>query len=82
MEPLAKVARGLKSEDPSSWAAELSEIVLQLDARTGEKYQSLVAWCLGLKSDLIVKDSKFVYKVLDPLDHIVNALSGKYSPDL
>jgi hypothetical protein len=81
-EPLARVARGLKEEDRSSWSRELSEIVPQLGARTGEKYQSLVAWCLGLKGDHIVKDSEFVYEVLDPLEDIVNALSGNYGSNV
>jgi len=74
-EPLGRVAKDLRKEDPSGWARELSEIVPQIGARAGEKYQSLVAWCLDLKGDHIVKDSEFVQEVLDPLEDIVNALS-------
>lgn len=74
-EPLRKIARDLTEEDPSGWAKELSEIVPQLGPRTGERYQGLVAWCLDLKGDHIVKDAEFLQEVLDPLEDIVNALS-------
>ena len=75
-EPLGRVASGLRIDDPSSWAKELSGIVPQISARAGEKYQNLVAWCLGLEGDRDIKDSDFVREVLDPLEDIVNALSG------
>jgi hypothetical protein len=74
-EPLRKVARDITQDDPSSWARELSDIVPLLGARTGERYQSLVAWCLNLKGDHIVKDAEFLQQVLDPLEDIVNVLS-------
>jgi len=80
-EPLERMAGGLKEEDRSSWARELLDVVPQLGARTGEKYQSLVAWCLGLEGNHVVKDSDFVYEVLDPLEEIVNALSGRALDD-
>jgi hypothetical protein len=74
-EPLRNIARDLTQDNPSGWAKELSEIVPQLGARTGERYQDLVAWCLDLEGDHIVKDAEFLQEVLDPLEEIVNALS-------
>ena len=74
-EPLRKIARDLTHDDPSGWAKDLSETVPLLDARTGERYQGLVAWRLNLKGDHIVKDAEFLQEVLDPLEEIVNALS-------
>jgi hypothetical protein len=74
-EPLRTIARNLIQDNPAGWARELSEIVPQLGARTGERYQSLVAWCLDLKGDHIVKDAEFVQEVLHALEEIVNALS-------
>jgi hypothetical protein len=78
-EPLRTVVRDLTKEDPSGWARELSEIVPQIGARAGDKYKSLVAWCLDLKGDHIVKDNEFVHEVLDPLDDIVNSMSDNCS---
>lgn len=74
-EPLRNIARDLTQDNPSGWVKELSEIVPQLGARTGERYQDLVAWCLDLEGDHIVKDAEFLQEVLDPLEEIVNALS-------
>lgn len=74
-EPLKNIARDITDDEPSGWAKELSEIAQLLGARTGERYQNLVAWCLNLKGDYIVKDAEFLQKVLDPLEEIVNALS-------
>ncbi|KFY71030.1 hypothetical protein V499_08768 [Pseudogymnoascus sp. VKM F-103] len=74
-EPLREIARDITHDDPSSWANELSETVPLLGARTGERYQDLVAWCLNLKGDHIVTDAEFLQEVLDPLEEIVNALS-------
>jgi hypothetical protein len=74
-EPLRKIARNLTQDHPTGWAKELSEIVPQLGPRAGERYQSLVAWCLELKGDHIVKDAEFVQEVLNPLEEIINALS-------
>ncbi|RDW87920.1 hypothetical protein BP5796_03614 [Coleophoma crateriformis] len=73
-EPLETVAGALTREDPSGWAKVLSDLTPQISARAGERYQSLVAWCLNLKGDHIVKDTEFVQEVLDPLEDIVNAL--------
>ncbi|KAG4437171.1 hypothetical protein IFR05_007327 [Cadophora sp. M221] len=75
-EPLGRIVSDLRTDDPLSWARELLEVIPQIGARAGEKYQNLVAWCLGLEGDHIVKDSEFVREVLDPLEDIVNALSG------
>jgi hypothetical protein len=80
-EPLRKIARNLTQDHPTGWAKELVEIVPQLGARTGERYQSLVAWCLELNGDHIVKDAEFVREVLDPLEEIVNALSHESGLD-
>jgi serine/threonine protein kinase len=74
-EPLRTIAENLTRDDPAGWARELSELVPQLGARAGERYQSLVAWCLDLNGDHVVKDAEFVQEVLDPLEEIVNALS-------
>jgi hypothetical protein len=76
-EPLKDVARDLTLENPTGWATELSQIVPELKARTGERYRDLVAWCLGLKGDRIVGDAEFMQRVLDPLEEIVNALSPR-----
>ena len=46
-QPLREIAKNLTTEDPAVCVKELSEIALQLGARTGERYQSLVLWCLS-----------------------------------
>jgi len=74
-EPLRTVVRDLADEDPSHWAEYLSEIVPQIGARAGDKYKSLVAWCLSLKGNHIVNDHEFVSEVLDPLDDMVDSMS-------
>lgn len=73
-ELLRIIAENLTRDDPAGWPRELSELVPQLGARTGERYQSLVAQCLDLNGDHIVKDVEFVLEVLDPLDEVVNLL--------
>lgn len=74
-EPLSEVVQALNEDDPSSWARELLGAVPALGPRTGEKYQRIVAWCLGFDGSEIVTESAFVEHVSDPLDEIVTALS-------
>ncbi|KAL7926016.1 hypothetical protein ACQKWADRAFT_309623 [Trichoderma austrokoningii] len=74
-EPLSEVLPDLDESNPSSWPRELMEAALALGPRTGESYQRLVVWCLGLDGSGIVKGDEFVEHVLDPLDEMVNALS-------
>ncbi|KAL7903632.1 hypothetical protein HDV63DRAFT_131586 [Trichoderma sp. SZMC 28014] len=74
-EPLSEILPDLDDSSPSSWARELMEAASALGPRTGECYQRLVAWCLGLDGNGIVKEGEFLQHVLDPLDEMVNALS-------
>ncbi|TGO28132.1 hypothetical protein BPAE_0032g00750 [Botrytis paeoniae] len=73
--PLSKVAKNIQMNDPSSWAQELSQLVPEMGKRVGQRYERLVAWCLGLTGDRDIKDTEFMQEVLDPLELMVNALS-------
>lgn len=74
-EPLGIVAKTLTRTEPENWPREISKILPLVGARAGDKYQSLVEWCLNLNGKHVVKDSEFVQKVLDPLEDIVKGLS-------
>jgi hypothetical protein len=73
--PLPDIVERLNQGDPSSWPKALSGTLEVMSSRTGEKYQRVVAWCLSLKGDQIVKDSEFTERVLDPLEELIDALS-------
>jgi hypothetical protein len=73
--PIPDIVEELNQGNPSSWPKALSGTMEAMSARTGEKYQRIVAWCLDLKGDQIVKDSEFMEKVLDPLEELIGALS-------
>ncbi|KAL0264071.1 hypothetical protein SLS55_000015 [Diplodia seriata] len=74
-EQLPEAIPDLDEENPSSWTEELKAVVPKLSPRTGERYQRLVSWCLGMDGCEIVKEIEFAEQVLDPLDEMVNALS-------
>ncbi|KAI1387930.1 uncharacterized protein F4822DRAFT_408016 [Hypoxylon trugodes] len=72
-EPISTVTMKLE-DDFTSWPESLHKISNQLGLRVGSKYQKVVAWCLGLKGDYVIKDVEFATEVLDPLEDIANAL--------
>lgn len=73
-EPM-KILTARFTDDPVTWREGLQEECMGLEARVGARYQKLVAWCLEIKGDTIVKDVDFIREVLDPLDDITKALS-------
>ncbi|KAI1097308.1 hypothetical protein F4804DRAFT_351835 [Jackrogersella minutella] len=73
-EPISKVTMRLE-DDLTSWPESLRGISQELGLITGARYQKVVAWCLGLKGDRLVKDVEFAQKVLDPLEDMANALA-------
>jgi hypothetical protein len=73
-EPM-KIITAKWSSDPLTWREGLIEECMGLEARVGARYQKVVAWCLDVKADPIVKDVDFIQEVLDPLYDIAKALS-------
>ena len=73
--PLPDIVQRLNQVETSTWPMSLSKTLKVMSARTGEKYERVVAWCLNLKGNKIVKDSEFIEKVLDPLEDLIHALS-------
>ncbi|KAF9641145.1 hypothetical protein BFW01_g504 [Lasiodiplodia theobromae] len=74
-EPLRKVAPEPEIRDgPLGWVLELPCATPILGMRVGEKYHRIVAWCLSLTGDRIVKDVQFVQQVLDPLESMMESL--------
>ncbi|RMJ16884.1 hypothetical protein CDV36_003505 [Fusarium kuroshium] len=75
-EELAEAVAGLDASNPPAWAEQLSETpVSNLGPRVGERYQRLVAWCLGLDGNKIVTEAEFLEMVLDPLESMASAMS-------
>ncbi|KAL7931808.1 hypothetical protein V8C35DRAFT_329169 [Trichoderma chlorosporum] len=74
-EQLSEILPNLDEDIRLDWTQELLEAASALGPRTGESYQRLVLWCLGLDGASIVKASEFLEHVLDPLDKMINALS-------
>jgi hypothetical protein len=73
-EPLERLAWELDDTDPSTWQNELLKVTEGLAAKTGERYQRVVSWCLGLDGDEDIGETDFVTEVLDHLDELASAV--------
>lgn len=74
-ETLPEAVDGLNENDPSGWTEKLLDTASVLGPRTGTRYQRIVAWCLGINGNAVLKEEDFVEHVLDPLDEIASLLS-------
>lgn len=75
-EPLSVVGRDWTIGDSSIWPNQLLDSALKIPQRLGEEYYRLVAWCLSLKGNHVLKNGEFSDKVLDPLECMVKANGG------
>jgi hypothetical protein len=78
-EPLGRVARDLTRGPIGLGKRAVRDCSANRRKGWRQIQESLVAWCLDLKGDHIVKDNEFVHEVLDPLDDMVNSMSDNYS---
>ncbi|KAF5720245.1 serine threonine kinase [Fusarium globosum] len=75
-EKLSNAAERQVWNDPSTWAKQLSQLAMSsLGPRTGDRYKSLVKWCLSLDGNKLVSNAEFLQMILDPLESMANAIS-------
>jgi hypothetical protein len=73
-EPLERLVGHLDDTDSSTWPQTLLEAAQGLAPRTGERYQRVVTWCLGLDGREDVGEMDFSTEILDHLDELSRAV--------
>lgn len=74
-EPLSTVGRYWTIAESSIWLKELSDSAVEICQRVGAEYYEVVAWCLGLKGDRVVRNDEFSHMVLDPLECMLKCIN-------